>query len=120
MGLEAFDPTLVSHDLVQDLKWDKQLRDEWDRDRDAVLDRYPLRPDERRAIDEGDFKSLYALGFHPYLGGQLARLMYGNAAGPDATRAVKRLVASLTGQPAPADPPTPTGDDAAAAERRDR
>ncbi|MPY91736.1 MAG: extradiol ring-cleavage dioxygenase [Acidimicrobiia bacterium] len=101
MGLEAFDPTLVSHDLVQDLKWDAELRALWERDRAAVLDRYPLRPEERRAIEEGDFRTLYDLGFHPYLGGQFARLMYGNAAGPEATSAVKKLVASLTGEADP-------------------
>jgi protocatechuate 4,5-dioxygenase alpha chain len=101
MGLERFDPTLATHDLIQDLKWDAELRAHWDHDRHAVLDRYRLRPEERRAIEEGDFRTLYDLGLHPYLGGQLARLMYGNAAGPEATRAVRKLVASLTGGPDP-------------------
>ncbi len=54
-------------------------------------------------IDAGDFRTLYDMGLHPYLGGQLARLMYGNAAGPEATRAVNRLVASLTGEDRPDD-----------------
>lgn len=103
MGLERFDPTLVTHDLIQDLKWDPALRDEFERSPAAVLDRYPLRPAERAAIDAGDFRALYDLGLHPYLGGQLARLLYGNAAGPDATRAVNRLVASLTGEDRPDD-----------------
>ncbi|MGI9615010.1 MAG: extradiol ring-cleavage dioxygenase [Acidimicrobiales bacterium] len=103
MGLERFDPALVTHDLVQDLKWDAELRAEFDADQAAVLDRYPLRPEERAAIDRSDFRALYDMGLHPYLGGQLARLMYGNAAGPDATRAVNRLVASLTGDERPDD-----------------
>ena len=106
MGLEGFDPTLVTHDLVQDLKWDAELRAEFEADRAAVLDRYPLRPEERAAIDRGDFRALYDMGLHPYLGGQLARLMYGNAAGPDATRAVNWLVASLTGDERPDDKTT--------------
>ena len=106
MGLERFDPTLVTHDLVQDLKWDAELRAEFEADAPSVLDRYPLRPDERSAIDEGDFRALYDMGLHPYLGGQLARLMYGNAAGLDATRAVNRLVASLTGEERPDDKTT--------------
>ena len=101
MGLERFDPTLAVHDLIQDLKWDADLRDRWEADRAGVLDTYRLRPEERRAIEEGDFRTLYDLGLHPYLGGQLARLMYGNAAGPEATRAVRKLVASLTGEPDP-------------------
>ena len=101
MTLERFDPTLVSHELIQDLKWDPELRAEWDRDRGAVLDRYRLAPAERAAIEAGDFRSLYDMGLHPYLGGQFARLMYGNAAGPEATRAVRKLVASLTGEDAP-------------------
>jgi len=103
MGLERFDPTLVTHDLVQDLKWDPDLRSQFEADQASVLDRYPLRPEERAAIDRADFRALYDLGLHPYLGGQLARLMYGNAAGPDATRAVNRLVASLTGDDRPDD-----------------
>ena len=106
MGLERFDPTLVTHDLVQDLKWDADLRTAFEADPSAVLDRYPLRPDERAAIDAGDFRALYDMGLHPYLGGQLARLMYGNTAGPDATRAVNRLVASLTGEDRPDDKTT--------------
>ncbi|MGI9597425.1 MAG: extradiol ring-cleavage dioxygenase [Acidimicrobiales bacterium] len=106
MGLEQFDPTLVTHDLVQDLKWDADLRAEFEEDQSAVLDRYPLRPAERAALDDGDFRALYTMGLHPYLGGQLARLMYGNAAGPDATRAVNRLVASLTGEERPDDKTT--------------
>lgn len=95
MSINDFNPALVSHDLVQDLKWDKELRREFERDEAAVLDRYPLRPEERRAIDERDFRALYDLGFHPYLGGQLARLIYGNAAGEEATHAVEKLVTSL-------------------------
>jgi len=103
MGLEAFNHSLVTHDLVQDLKWDAELREQFGTDRAAVLDRYPLAAAERAAIEAGDFRTLYDMGLHPYLGGQLARLMYGNAAGPEATRAVNRLIASLTGTERPDD-----------------
>lgn len=98
MGLEAFDAALASHDLVIDLKVNPALREEFARDEKAVLDRYPLAPAERAAIEARDFRALYDLGFHPYLGSQLARLIYGNAAGPEATRAVKALVRSLSGE----------------------
>lgn len=100
MGFK-FDPTLVSHDLVQDLKWNPALREEFARDEKAVLDRYPMRPEERRAIDQRNFRALYDLGFHPYLGGQLARLMYGNEAGKGAKLAVDALVRSLRGGASP-------------------
>lgn len=103
MGLEAFDAGLASHDLVMDLKWDAALREEFGRDEKAVLDRYPLTAAERAAIEARDFRALYDLGFHPYLGSQLARLIYGNAAGPEATRAVKALVRSLSGAAQQAD-----------------
>lgn len=96
--LEKFDPTLVSHDLVQDLKWDPELRAEFERDESAVLDRYDLRSDERRAIEQRDFRALYDMGFHPYLGGQLTRLIYGNEAGDEANYAVNMLVKSLRGE----------------------
>ena len=97
MGLEKFDPTLAGHDLVQDLKWNPALRAEFKANEKAVLDRYALRPEERRAIEARDFKALYAIGFHPYLGGQLSRFIYGNDAGGGALVANKKLIASLTG-----------------------
>jgi len=96
MALEKFDPTLAGHDLVQDLKWNAELRAEFKHDERAVLDRYRLRPDEREAIEQRDFKALYAIGFHPYLGGQLSRFIYGNDAGGGALVANKMLIASLT------------------------
>lgn len=103
MALDRFDPSLVTHDLVQDLKWDAALRARFEADPASVLDRYPFAPAERAALDARDFRALYEMGLHPYLGGQLARLLYGNAAGPDATRAVNRLIASLTGEDRPDD-----------------
>lgn len=96
MGLfDTFDPTLAGHDLVQDLKWDAALRRDFEHDEAAVLDRYALRPAERRAIEARDFRALYDLGFHPYLGSQLARLIYGNDAAGGAILAVNKLVQSL-------------------------
>jgi hypothetical protein len=38
------------------------------------------------------------MGLHPYLGGQLARLIYGNEAGKSAAVAVNKLVESLQGK----------------------
>lgn len=98
MGLEKFDPSLATHDLVQDLKWSPALREEFAANEAAVLDRYPLRPDERHAIEARDFRTLYDIGLHPYLGGQLARLIFGNEAGKGATVAVNKLVESLQGK----------------------
>lgn len=95
MGFERFDPSLAGHDLVQDLKWDAELRRTFQADEKSVLDRYPLRPEERLAIEQRDFRALYDLGFHPYLGGQLARLIYGNDAGGGAIVAARKLVESL-------------------------
>ena len=102
MSFEQVDKPLVTHDLVQDLKWDAKLRAQFEADQASVLDRYALKPEERTAIDSGDFRTLYDMGLHPYLGGQLARLMYGNAAGTDERRAVNRLLSSLTGGDRPA------------------
>ena len=67
-------------------------------DHAPVLDRYPLRQDERRAIETRNFLALYDIGLHPYLGGQLARLIFGNEAGKGATVAVNKLVESLQGK----------------------
>ncbi len=98
MAWEKFDPNLVSNDLVQDLKWDRQLRLLFNEKESAVLDRYDLLPAERNAIEKRDFRALYDLGIHPYLGGQLARLIWGNEAGKGAVDAANNLVASLTGK----------------------
>ncbi|WP_424812219.1 hypothetical protein [Roseococcus sp. YIM B11640] len=97
MGWDSFDPSLATHDLVQDLKWDTALRAQFKQDEASVLDRYPLRPEERRAIEARDFRALYDLGMHPYLGGQLSRFIWGNDAGRGAIEASNRLVASLQG-----------------------
>lgn len=98
MAWEKFDPTLACHDLVQDLKWDPQLRLLFKQNEATVLDRYPLQPEERKAIEERDFRKLYDLGMHPYLGGQLSRFIWGNDAGKGAIEATNKLVASLQGR----------------------
>lgn len=97
MAWEKFDPTLAAHDLVQDLKWNPQLRQLFAQNEAAVLDRYKLRPEERRAIEARDFRALYDMGMHPYLGGQLSRFIWGNDAGKGAIEATNKLVASLQG-----------------------
>jgi protocatechuate 4,5-dioxygenase alpha chain len=94
---ERFDPSLASHDLVQDLKWDPELRALFEQNEAAVLDRYALRPEERKAIETRDFRALYDLGMHPYLGGQLSRFIWGNDAARGAIEASNKLVASLQG-----------------------
>ncbi|MCC6473156.1 MAG: extradiol ring-cleavage dioxygenase [Burkholderiales bacterium] len=94
---KGFDPTLASHDLVQDLKWNAELRRLFETDEAKVLDRYELKPAERKAIEERDFRTLYDLGMHPYLGGQLSRFIWGNDAAKGAVEASNRLVASLQG-----------------------
>ena len=98
MSWKNFDPNLASNDLVQDLKWDAQLRHLFQENEAAVLDRYELLPEERAAIEARDFRKLYDLGIHPYLGGQLSRIIWGNVAGKSAVDAANNLVASLTGQ----------------------
>src|SRR5450830_1034482 len=98
MGLERFNPSLATHDLIQDLKWSPELREEFAANEATVLDRYPLRKDERHAIETRNFLALYDIGIHPYLGGQFARLIFGNEAGKGATVAVNKLVESLQGK----------------------
>jgi protocatechuate 4,5-dioxygenase alpha chain len=94
---ETYNPALAVHDLVQDLKCDRQLRAAFAQNEAAILDRYDLLPAERQAIEARDFRKLYDLGMHPYLGGQLARFIWGNDAGKGAVEAANRLVASLNG-----------------------
>jgi len=98
MGLEKFNPALAIHDLIQDLKWSVALREEFSANEAAVLGRYPLRADERHAIETRNFLALYDMGLHPYLGGQFARLIFGNESGKGATIAVNKLVESLQGK----------------------
>ncbi|WP_051821517.1 extradiol ring-cleavage dioxygenase [Streptomyces sp. SCSIO 75703] len=100
MSLDGINRALVSHDLVQDLKWNADLRQEFENDESAVLDRYELTAAERTAIEERDFRTLYDLGFHPYLGAQFARILFANNKS-GATSAVQHLLASIRREPAP-------------------
>ena len=59
MAWEKFNPNLVAHDLVQDLKWNTKLRKEFKDNEAAVLDRYKMSPEERKAIETRDFRALY-------------------------------------------------------------
>lgn len=95
MGLEFFNPQLRSNDLVQDVKWNRELQDQLLADPEALLDRYDLEPAERQAILTDDFRRLYELGLHPYLLGQLARLRRGNAEQAGSSAAAIALVESL-------------------------
>jgi Aromatic-ring-opening dioxygenase LigAB, LigA subunit len=97
MAWEKFDPNLAAHDLVQDMKWNPKIREEFKTNEAAVLDRYNMSPEERRAIEQRDFRALYDLGMHPYLGGQLSRFIWGNDAAKGAVEASNKLVASLQG-----------------------
>lgn len=101
MSLEHLNSSLVSHDLVQDLKWDAELRAEFERDEAAVLDRYDLSREERAAIDRRDWRALYDLGFHPYLGAQFARIAY-HSRTAGGISAAWSLRAALRGEPDPA------------------
>jgi len=98
MSLDNINRALVSHDLVQDLKWDADLRNEFAENQSAVLDRYPLTAEERKAIEEKDFYTLYELGFHPYLGAQFARILF-NSNESGAIPAVHHLLASIRQEP---------------------
>lgn len=91
-----FDRTLATHTLVQDLKADRELRERFRADKAAVLDRYDLRPEEREAIEQADFRRLYTLGVHPYSLGQLSRLIFGTVEGGGTSEASLALVRSLT------------------------
>lgn len=98
MSLNHFDRALKTHELVQDIKWDRELRERWEQDMDAVLDTYDLTSQERRAIRERDFKALYDMGVHQYLLAQLARLIYGTDEKEGASRAASALMASFSGE----------------------
>lgn len=108
MSLGKINLALVSHDLVQDLKWNAQLRTEFEIDEAQVLDRYQLQPDERRAIEVRDFHTLYEMGFHPYLGAQFARILFANNK-KGATSAVEHLLASIRQEPLPNSDTIPVG-----------
>ncbi len=100
MGLENINRALVTHDFVQDVKWDPELRAEFEANEKAVLDRYDFTKEERQALEERDFKKLYSLGFHPYLGAQLARILY-HSHTPGGVAAARALNASLNDKPIP-------------------
>jgi protocatechuate 4,5-dioxygenase alpha chain len=97
MSLEKFRPQLRSNDLIQDLKWNVDLRSRFEADEDAVLRDYPLTDEERAAIKDRDFKALYELGLHPYLLSQLARLIFGTGEKAGSSTPATALLRSLLG-----------------------
>jgi len=97
MSLAHFDPMLRSNDLVQDLKWDRNLRARFESSEDEVISSYPITDDEREAIRSRDFRRLYELGLHPYLLSQLARLIYGTGERAGTSAAATALIQSLLG-----------------------
>lgn len=97
MPLESFDPLLRANDFVQDLKWDKDLREQFEADEDAVLARYDMSDAERTAIRDRDFRALHDLGLHPYLLSQLARLVFGTGENAGSSAPAMELLRSLLG-----------------------
>lgn len=97
MALEYFDPCLRTNDLVQDLKWDLDLLERFEADERAVLEAYPITDAERDAILARDFRTLFTMGLHPYLLGQLARMFYGNGEKKGSSDAATALLRSLLG-----------------------
>ncbi|KRV47861.1 extradiol ring-cleavage dioxygenase [Wenjunlia vitaminophila] len=97
MALDRFNPLLRTNDLVQDLKWDRDLRARFEADEAQVLADYPLSDEERTAIRERDFRRLHELGLHPYLLSQLARLIHGTGEKAGTSQAATELIRSLLG-----------------------
>lgn len=97
MGLEYFDPTMRTNDLVQDIKWDLDLRKRFEESEDELLDEYAITDRERELIRARDFRGLYELGLHPYLLSQLARLIYGTGEKAGSSEAATSLIRSLLG-----------------------
>lgn len=97
MSLKYFKAELMTHDLVQDLKWDTKLRQQFETDEATVLDQYDLTDQERTAIEQRDFRALYELGVHPYMLAQLARLVFGTVEGAGSSTPAQALVDSLLG-----------------------
>jgi Aromatic-ring-opening dioxygenase LigAB, LigA subunit len=96
---EYLNKELATHSLVQDLKRDREMRQRFRDDEATVLAEYAgLTEEEKRAIAARDFRALYELGVHPYLLGQLSRLIFGTVEGAGSSEASSALVRSLTGK----------------------
>jgi len=90
---------LATHKLVHALKASRELRERFRSDERGVLAEFPgLTPEEREAIAARDFRRLYEMGVHPYLLGQLSRLIFGTVEGAGSSEASVALVRSLTGE----------------------
>lgn len=107
MALENINRALLTHDFVHDIKWDPSLRAEFESDESSVFDRYAFTAEEREALVRRDFRALYDMGLHPYLGAQLARILY-RSHSRGGSAAARALNASLNGRPLPEDV-NPTG-----------
>lgn len=86
---------LVTHRLVQELKRDRPMRERFRAHEQDFLAAYRgLTDAERHAIAARDFRALYELGLHPYLLGQLSRLIFDDR-GRRTSEAATALVRSL-------------------------
>lgn len=97
MGLDEFNPSSKVNDLVQDLKWDADLRARFEADEEVVLGSYHLAEAELTAIRARDFRAIHDLGLHPYLLSQLARLVHGTGEKAGTSEAATALIRSLLG-----------------------
>lgn len=95
MSLKYVDRALRSNDFVQDLKWDGALRGRFHSDPEGTMAAYGLPARESEAIRDADFLALYRLGLHPYLLGQLARLVLGGAERAGSSTSATTLVEAL-------------------------
>lgn len=95
MSLKYVDRTLRSNDFVQDLKWDGALRAQFESEPERTVRDYGLPAREAQAIRDADFLTLYRLGLHPYLLGQLARLVLGQAERAGSSTPATTLVDAL-------------------------
>lgn len=95
MGLEHVNKLLQTHELIIDLKSDTELREEFKKNEQKVLELYYLTDEEIKAIKNRDFKLLYDIGVHQYLVAQFARLVYGTADGSNDGGAVAILMEQM-------------------------
>jgi hypothetical protein len=95
MAWEKFNPNLAAHDLVQDMKWDPKLRQQF-KDTRRRCSTLSAAPGGAQGDRRARLRTLYDLGMHPLSSAGSFRASSGaTTAGKGAVEASNNLVASL-------------------------
>ncbi len=99
MGIHDVNRLLKSNRLLFEVRRDRDLRERFERDMEAVMEEYGLTEEEKSVWRNQDIKRLAELGVHPYMIPQFSRLFYGSKYNTNESEAAQRYKQAMVDQP---------------------